>query len=154
MEWKISNNRHVSPGALTPYLNWGRSRSPVEIKGSNRVPLGCSNTIVISSLPVKTAYVGIFCCYAKGFRKLWIMNYEWSGNWTLNMKWWMVNNKHGPNIGFTETRGDPDIGSFNRGRAPCLSALFSSLLESLSVHRRRQEEVFNKLIITCLTDFI
>ncbi|MCX6236043.1 MAG: hypothetical protein NTY07_00570 [Bacteroidia bacterium] len=64
----------------------------------------------------------------------------------------MVNNKHGPNIGFTDTWGDPDIGRFKRGRAPCLSALFSFLMENLSVHRRRQEEVLDKLIVTCLTD--
>ena len=35
----------------------------------------------------------------------------------------MMNNKHGPYLGFTATRGDPDIGRFKRGRAPCPSTL-------------------------------
>ncbi|MCX6236042.1 MAG: hypothetical protein NTY07_00565 [Bacteroidia bacterium] len=68
MKWKISNNRHISPGGLTPYLKWGRSRSPVGIKEPNRTSFGCSDTIV--SLPVDTAYFEIFCCYAKGFIEL------------------------------------------------------------------------------------
>ena len=39
----------------------------------------------------------------------------------------MNRNKHGPNLGFTASRGDPDIGRFKRGRAPCPSALITLL---------------------------
>ena len=37
----------------------------------------------------------------------------------------MKMNKHGPYLGFTATRGDPDIGRFKRGRAPCPSSLIT-----------------------------
>ena len=47
-----------------------------------------------------------------------------------------LQNKKGPYVGITggfrqctTTRGDPDIGKYKRGRAPCPSSLNSSLFE-------------------------
>ena len=40
-----------------------------------------------------------------------------------------MNNKHGPHLWFTATRGDPDIGRLKRGRAPCPSTLITLLIK-------------------------
>ena len=52
-------------------------------------------------------------------------------------------NKHGPIIAFTATRGDPDIGRFKRGRAPCPSTLKSFL-------EKRKMRVAGGLDASCL----
>ena len=59
----------------------------------------------------------------------------------------MMNNKHGPYLGFTATRGDPDIGRFKRGRAPCPSSLITLLL-------KRKAGVADGLDANCLTQRI
>jgi hypothetical protein len=66
----------------------------------------------------------------------------------------LMKNKHGPNIGttgdfreLTASRGDPDIGRFKRGRAPCLSAFYPSPYKGLGIVMIADCQLFNRLFI-------
>jgi hypothetical protein len=71
-----------------------------------------------------------------------------------------MKNKHGPNRGITggfreltASRGDPDIGKFKRGRAPCLSAVFPSPREGLGEIWLTDCQLFNRLFIAGVGEY-
>jgi len=71
-----------------------------------------------------------------------------------------MKNKHGPNIGMsggilelTASRGDPDIGTFKRGRAPCLSAVLLSPHEGLGRTMLTDCQLFNRLFVAGVGEY-